>query len=90
VDENMNIKKIKEWLRSRKMKSEEKYEETKKEFEMAMGKPFITIKIELPNGFDDLRAHFLSLEKDEQFLDEVRDLIKKRLVHERRGVKQPS
>jgi len=82
--------KIKDWFRSKKIKSEEKYEETKKEFEMAMGKPFITIKIEMPEGFEDLRAQFLSLEHDDQFLEEVRDLIKKWLVHERHGIKPSS
>jgi len=82
--------KIKNWFKLKKLKSKEKYDETKKEFEMAIGKPFINIKVELPEGFEDLRAQFLNLEKDEQFLQEVRDLIKKRLVHERRGAKLPS
>jgi hypothetical protein len=84
------MEKIRDWFRLRRLKPEEKYEETKKEFEMAMGKPFITIKIEIPEGFEELRAQFLNLERDEHFLDEVRDLIKKRLVHESHGVKQPS
>jgi hypothetical protein len=57
---------------------------------MAVGKPFITIKAELPEGFEDLRAQFLNLEKDEDFLREVQDLIKKRLVYEKRGVKHTS
>jgi hypothetical protein len=84
------MEKIREWFRLRKIKPEEKYEATKKEFEMAMGKPFITIRVEMPEGFEELRAQFLNLEHDEQFLDEVRDLVKKRLVHERHGVKQSS
>jgi len=82
--------KIKDWLKSKKLKSEEKYDETKKEFEMAIGKPFITIKVEMPEGFEDLRAQFLNLEKDESFIQEVKNLIKKRLVHERHGVKPQS
>ncbi len=73
--------KVKKWLESRKPKSEEIYEEEKREFEMAMGRPFIKIKIDMPEGFEESRAEFLSLETDDQFLDEVRDLIKKRLSY---------
>ena len=79
--------KVKKWLESRKPKGERKYEEEKREFEMAVGKPFISIKIEIPEGFEDQRAQFLNLERDEKFLEEVRDLIKKRLTYEKHGVK---
>ena len=79
--------KIKKWIESRVKKPETEYDEAKREFEMAMGKPFINIKVELPEGFEDLRAQFLGLEKDEDFLMEVRDLIKKRLVYEEKGIK---
>ena len=79
--------KIKKWIESRVKKPETEYDEAKREFEMAMGKPFIKIKVELPEGFEDLRAQFLGLEKDEDFLMEVRDLIKKRLVYEEKGIK---
>ena len=75
---------VKKWLESRKTKSEAEYDETKREFEMAMGKPFITIKVEIPTGFEDLYTQFLNLEKDEQFHEEVKDLIKKRLILEKR------
>ncbi len=70
---------VRKWLESRKGKSESEYEEEKRKIEMAMGKPFITIKVEIPSGFENLRAYFLSLEEDEQFHEEVKDLIKKRL-----------
>ena len=76
---------VKKWLESRKGKPESEYEEKKRKLEMAMGKPFITIKVEIPAGFENLRAHFLSLEKDEQFHEEVRDLVKKRLALKGRG-----
>ena len=79
--------KVKKWLESRKPKGERKYEEEKREFEMAVGKPFISIKIEIPEGFEDQRAQFLNLERDEKFIEEVRDLIKKRLTYEKHGVK---
>lgn len=78
---------VKKWFKSRKPKGERKYEEEKREFEMAVGKPFIRIKIEIPEGFEDQRAQFLNLERDEKFLEEVRDLIKKRLTYEKHGVK---
>ena len=78
---------VKKWFKSRKPKGERKYEEEKREFEMAVGKPFISIKIEIPEGFEDQRAQFLNLEKDEKFIEEVRDLIKKRLTYEKHGVK---
>jgi hypothetical protein len=70
---------VKKWLESRKGKSESEYEEEKRRIEMAMGKPFITIKVEIPSGFENLRAYFLSLEEDEQFHEEIMDLVKKRL-----------
>jgi hypothetical protein len=75
---------VKKWLESRKTKSESEYDETKREFEMAIGKPFITIKVEIPTGFENLRSQFLSLEKDEQFQEEVKSLVKKRLILEKR------
>lgn len=73
------MEKIKKWFESRKLKSEERYNEEKNEFEKAMGEPVIHIKIVIPEGFEDLRAQFLNLERDQQFLEEVEDLVKKRL-----------
>jgi hypothetical protein len=86
----INLAKIKKWFGSRKLKRERTYEEEKREFEMAMGKPFINIRIEMPDGFEELRAQFLNLEKDEQFLEEVKNLVKKRLTYEKRGIKPQS
>ena len=86
----MNLAKIKKWFGSRKLKRERTYEEEKREFEMAMGKPFINIRIEMPDGFEELRVQFVSLEKNERFLEEVKDLVKKRLTYERQGIKPPS
>ncbi len=87
-----NLSKIKKWFESRIRKPELEYDEAKKEFEKAMGKPFISIVVELPTGFEDLHTEFLRLEKDEEFHDEVLDLIKKRLMLEerfRRGKDNP-
>ena len=81
------MSKVKKWIESRIKRPETEYDEAKREFEMAMGKPFIHIKVEIPEGFEELRTQFIRLEKDEDFLMEVKDLIKKRLVYEKRGVK---
>jgi len=74
--------KIRKWF-ERKSVSKKEYEEEKREFEMAIGKPFISLKIELPEGFDDQRKPFLKLENDGDFLDEVEDLVKKNLLCKR-------
>ena len=74
--------KIRKWF-ERKSVSKKEYEAEKREFEMAIGRPFITLKIELPEGFDDQRNPFLKLENNEDFLDEVKDLIKKNLLLKR-------
>jgi len=74
--------KIRKWF-ERKSVSKKEYEEEKREFEMAIGRPFIALKIELPDGFEDQRKPFLKLETDERFLDEVEDLIKKNLLLKR-------
>ena len=74
--------KIRKWF-ERKSASKKEYEEEKRKFEMAIGKPFITLKIELPAGFEDQRNTFLDLENDVEFLDEVKDLAKKNLLWKR-------
>jgi hypothetical protein len=51
---------------------------------MAIGKPFITLKIELPKGFEDQRSIFLELENNAEFLEEVEDLAKKNLICQKR------
>ena len=75
--------KIRKWF-ERKSVSKKEYEEEKREFEMAIGKPFIALKIDLPEGFEDQRQPFLKLESDEEFLDEVKDLIEKSLLFKRK------
>ena len=71
--------KIKKWF-ERKSKTQKEYDEKKREFEMAIGRPFINLKIELPTGFEDQRTKFLDLECDGEFIDEVEDLVKKALL----------
>jgi len=74
--------KIRKWF-EKKSASKKEYEEEKREFEMAIGKPFITLKIELPEGFEDQRKPFLNLESNGEFIDEVKDLVKKNLLCKR-------
>ena len=71
---------VKRWIESRDKQPESEYEEAKRKFEMALGKPFITISLEIPEGFEHFNTEFLKLEKDQQFHEEVKDLIKKRLL----------
>ena len=71
---------VKKWIDPKDIKSESDYEEEKRKFEMALGKPFITISLEIPEGFEHFNTEFLKLEKDQQFHEEVKDLIKKRLL----------
>ena len=47
--------KIKKWF-EKKSASKKEYEEEKKEFEMAIGRPFINLRIELPEKFEDQRS----------------------------------
>ena len=81
--------KIRKWF-ERKSVSKKEYDEEKRKFEMAIGKPFITFKIELPEGFEDQRNPFLDLENNMEFLDEVKDLVKKNLLCKRETEETPS
>ena len=47
--------KVKKWIGSAEKKPKPEYSEAKREFEMAIGKPFIRIRVEIPKGFEDLR-----------------------------------
>ena len=78
---------VKKWLESRDRKPESEYEEAKRKFEMAMGTPFITLSLEIPAGFEKFNNEFLKLEKDQQFHEEVKELIKKRLLLDSRHKK---
>ena len=71
--------KVRKWLEKRTT-SKKEYDEEKREFEMAIGKPFITLKLDLPDGFEDHRTAFLDLENNAEFLEEVEDLAKKSLL----------
>ena len=79
--------KVKKWFEE-KTASKKEYEQEKREFIMAIGKPFITLKIELPNGFDDQRYAFLKLEEDCEFIDEIKEHVKKHLLHKKQMNKE--
>ena len=80
---------VKKWIESREKAPETEYDEAKRKFEMAMGKPFITLNVEIPVGFEGFSNQFLKLEKDYQFHEEIKDLIKKRLLLDSRRKKSP-
>ncbi len=84
------LERIKKWFEPKKLKSEERYDEEKKEFENSIGEPVINIRIVIPEGLENQWTQFKGLEKDQQFLEEVRDLVKKRLVIGRNKTKPPS
>lgn len=71
---------VKKWIEPKKVKPQSDYEEAKRKFEMALGKPFITLRLEIPLGFESFGNEFRKLETDQQFYEEVNDLIKKRLL----------
>jgi hypothetical protein len=75
--------KIRKWF-EKKTVSKQEYDDEKREFEMAIGRPFITLKVELPEGFEDQRAEFMNLEKNPEFIDQIEDLVKKNLLYSRK------
>jgi hypothetical protein len=81
---------VRKWIESRERQPESEYDEAKRQFEMAIGKPFITLNLEIPVGFEEFNNEFLKLEKDYQFHEEVKDLIKKRLLVDSRKKKKRS
>ncbi|RLG99826.1 hypothetical protein DRO38_07250 [Candidatus Bathyarchaeota archaeon] len=61
------MSKIRDWL-SFKERRLEKYEEAKREFVKAIGKPVIMIPLELPESLMFLREEFCALENDKEFI----------------------
>ena len=78
---------VRRWIESRGSKPESEYEEAKRKFEMAIGQPFITLRLEIPAEFEKFSNEFRKLENDYQFHEEVKDLIRKRLLFASRGKK---
>lgn len=82
------MSKLKKWLESKAKKPTARYDETKKEFEKIIGKAYITITVELPESLDEFKTEFLSLEKDEKFLEAVKKLVERHLKEEQRKKRQ--
>jgi len=59
-----------------------RYDEVKKEFEKVL-RNTITMTIDLPEGLEDVLEEFLALEKNEAFLNAVKELAKKLLETKR-------
>ena len=85
----VNISKIRDWLipRSTKKSTAKEYAKEKRQFQMAIGKPFITLRIELPKGFEDTKECFMDLQENQEFYEEVLDLVKKNLIYRSRKQK---
>jgi hypothetical protein len=56
----------------RKSKSLSQYEESKEAFERIIGTPKIEIKIKLPEGYENYKKEFFKLEKDQDFINEIK------------------
>ncbi len=77
------MSRISKWFRERRKHRLKEYEEAKKEFEDVVGKPSISINIELPEGCEDMRESFKRLEDDKAFKKKVEKLVIRRLKRER-------
>ena len=81
----MTLKDIVERLKRRSIsESMSKYEEERKRVDDILSKPHITLRIEIPEGFEDMREEFMKLEDDKEFLSAVENLVKKTLLARRR------
>jgi len=80
--------KLVKWFTSGVERRITEYEETKRNLEKVM-RPSITITLKLPEGFEDLKEEFYSLESDEKFLRDADKLVKSHLRKKRtkKGVK---
>ena len=76
----------KKWYEFRKG-GDSNYDYEKRKIEMAIKKPFIIMNIGLPSGFEGFHKEFLTLERDQKFIEDLRDLVKKRLLIENRNRK---
>ena len=62
---------------------EERYKEERGLVEESLGRPHISLSVEMPEGCEGLEEEFKSLSQDKEFMSELRDLVKKHL--ERKG-----
>jgi len=52
----------------------------------ALGKPRITLSIEIPEGLEDMEGSFRELAHDEGFISDVRELARRYLEEKRRAL----
>lgn len=89
-------RKIRDWVLERRGRRMADYEEAKKELERVLGRPAITITLELREDLLEMRKEFLNLEKDDEFLEAVRKLAERHLQRrktrsqKKRGSRKPS
>lgn len=60
------------------------YEEEKEVFERTLHRPCIVLKIELPEGCEEMKEEFIKLEKDETFLLHIKEFIEKILLEKKK------
>ena len=74
------MSKIIDWLRERRERRLARYDELKKEMEKLVGRPKISITLELPEEFEALKTEFLALEANAEFKRKLQKLLKKQLM----------
>jgi hypothetical protein len=62
----------------------EDYEEEKEVFEKTLHRPYIVLKIELPEGYEEMREEFIKLEKDGTFLLLIKEFVEKTLLKKKK------
>lgn len=77
------MSRVYKWIKERRKRRLMEYEEAKREFESIVGKPSISINIELPESYEDMKEAFKLLETDEAFKESVRKLVIRRLKRKR-------
>lgn len=68
---------------------EERYEEERGLIEEHLGRPHMYLRVEMPEGCEGMEEEFANLREDKQFVDDLKDLVKRHLERkrrERRGV----
>ena len=75
------MSKIIDWLKERKERRLARYDEVKKEMEELVGKPKISITLELPEELEAYKTEFVALETNAEFQREIQKLVKKKLIN---------
>lgn len=74
------MSKIVDRIRGRRMRRLARYEGVKKEMEALVGKPKISITLELPEELEAFKTEFLALETNAEFKREIQKLVKNKLI----------